>query len=838
MADRLLAMKLVDVPASGTDVAIQVDDDWGAGAYVSATLYRPMDTAAGRNPTRAMGLQWLTVSQEKRRLTVAIDTPETITPRTALEVPVTLSGLAAGQEARLTLAAVDVGILNLTGYKAPAPTSWYFGQRRLGVEIRDLYGKLIDGMQGVRGQARSGAGEAGLTTNGAPRTEKAVALFSGIVRVGADGKANVTLDIPQFNGTLKLMAVAWSATGLGQASTEMIVRDPVVLTASLPRFLAPGDTSRLRLEIANVEGPAGDWDLNVAADGPVLIADDNSGDITLESGQSRIVDLALTAGAVGTSRITVSLSHPDGTQVTREMAFNVRAPQPPITRRSVQTLAGTGGSMTLSDDLFANIVPGTGSVTLTVSNGLLIDTPGLLSALDRYPYGCSEQITSRALPLLYLNQVASAAGIGADKQIRTRVEEAITKVLQRQGANGSIGLWRPGGDDLWLDAYVADFLTRAKETGFKVPGRAFTQLLDRLENSLAFGGEVPDAGREIAYALYVLARNSRASIGDLRYFVDTKLDEFSSPLAKAQLGGALVIYGDAVRAQTAFSAAFADAKAQLASTSGRYDFGSRLRDGAAVLTLVTEGQDGTKPRADIIKLVEEHRARTRATSTQENAWLLLAVNAANRSDDQLALSFNGADQRGKFARRFSRQGLASAPATIVNRSQAPTRAVVTVRGVPADPQPAMANGFSISRDYFTLDGTPVNPAEVGQNERLVVVLSAIVQDARATNPIIADLLPAGFEIDNPRLVRGGETGEIGWLGEMREPAHTAFRDDRFIAAFKNPRVGDQLKAAYVVRAVSPGRFVHPPAVVEDMYVTDLRARTGLGQVTVVGPVAR
>ncbi|MFV2092909.1 MAG: alpha-2-macroglobulin family protein, partial [Hyphomicrobiales bacterium] len=491
------------------------------------------------------------------------------------------------------------------------------------------------------------------------------------------------------------------------------------------------------------------------------------------------------------------------------------------------------------DDLFANLAPGTGSVTLTVSNGLLIDTAGLLNALDRYPYGCSEQIVSRALPLLYLNQVAGRVGIGADGDIRGRVETAILKVLQRQGANGSIGLWRPGGEDLWLDAYVADFLTRAREVGYKVPGGAFTQLLDRLENSLTFAGDVPAAGREIAYALYVLARNSRASIGDLRYFVDTRLGEFSSPLAKAQLGGALAIYGDSLRADKAFSAAFNGAKQQVVSTTGRYDFGSRLRDGAAVLALATEGAGSSAPRADLIKLVEEHRAgaRARATSTQENAWMLLAVNAANRADDQLSLTFNGVDLSGKFSRRFTALDL-SAPATIVNRSQTPTRAVVTVRGVPASPEPAMANGFSLSRQYFSMDGTPVNPAEVGQNERLVVVLEAVVQDPRATNPIIVDLLPAGFEIDNPRLVRGGETGEISWLGEMTDPDHTEFRDDRFVAAYTDTKTGDKLKAAYVVRAVSPGRFVQPPAVVEDMYVTELRARTDLGRVTVVGPRAR
>ena len=154
-------------------------------------------------------------------------------------MPVKVAGLAAGEEARIVVAAVDVGILNLTNYKPPSPDDYYLGQRALSADIRDLYGELIDGMQGTRGQIRSG-GDEGSQLQGSPPTGPPVALYSGLVTVGKDGSAEVAFDIPDFAGTLRVMAVAWSKDKVGHATTDVTVRDPVVLSATLPRFLLPG----------------------------------------------------------------------------------------------------------------------------------------------------------------------------------------------------------------------------------------------------------------------------------------------------------------------------------------------------------------------------------------------------------------------------------------------------------------------------------------------------------------------------------------------------------------------------------------------------------------------
>ncbi len=258
LGDRLLTTQSIDVKEGTAQVKIPVGKDWGTGAYVLATLRRPLDAAAQRMPGRAIGLKWFGIDKKTRTLAVNLAPPPLVRPGSALKIPVKLGGLNPGEDAKVVVAAVDVGILNLTNYKPPAPDDYYLGQRRLTAEIRDLYGQLIDGMQGTRGQIKSG-GDAGAELTGSPPTQKPLALYSGIVTVGADGLAEISFDIPEFAGTARVMAVAWTATKLGRATTDVIVRDPVVLTATLPRFLLNGDKGTMSFDVDNVEGASGDY---------------------------------------------------------------------------------------------------------------------------------------------------------------------------------------------------------------------------------------------------------------------------------------------------------------------------------------------------------------------------------------------------------------------------------------------------------------------------------------------------------------------------------------------------------------------------------------------------
>ena len=831
LGDRLLTTQTVDVKEGTQQVKLTVGKDWGTGAYVLATLRRPLDAAAQRMPGRAIGLKWFGIDKKTRTLQVALSPPPLVRPGTSLKIPVKLGGLNPGEDAKIVVAAVDVGILNLTNYKPPAPDEYYLGQRRLTAEVRDLYGQLIDGMQGTRGQIRTGGDSAGAELQGSPPTQKPLALYSGIVTVGADGTAEISFDIPEFAGTARVMAVAWNATKLGRATVDVTVRDPVVLTATLPRFLLNGDKGTMSFDLDNVEGSPGDYSITLKTSGPVKVTGNPTTSVKLAAKQRTSMALAIDAAGAGTADLDVDIKGPNGLTLARHYALDVKAATQVLARRSIRTLA-RGESLTLTPDMFSDLVPGTGGVSLSVGLSTALDAASILKALDRYPYGCSEQITSRAMPLLYVNDLAAGAHLAMDTAVDQRIKDAIDRLLARQGSNGSFGLWSAGGDDSWLDAYVTDFLTRAREKGFAVPDVLFKNALDRIRNSVVNAAEPEkDGGRDLAYGLYVLARNGTAPIGDLRYLADTKLTNLATPIAKSQLAAALALVGDKARAERVYGAALDALAPKPVIEFGRTDYGSALRDAAALVSLASEGNAPRATLTQAVQRVEVARGLTPYTSTQENAWLVLASRALSK--ETLSLDVDGTPAKAAVYRSYKAEAIAGQPVKITNTGDAPLQAVVSVSGSPITPEPAASNGFKIERNYFTLDGKPADVSKAKQNDRFAVVLKITEAKPEYGHIMVADYLPAGLEIDNPHLVSSGDTGTLDWIEDGEEPEHTEFRDDRFTAAID--RAGDDksvFTVAYIVRAVSPGKYVLPQAYVEDMYNPSRYGRTGTGVVEV------
>jgi hypothetical protein len=832
LGDRLLTTQTLDVKEGTSQVRIPVGKDWGTGAYVLATLRRPLDAAALRMPGRSIGLKWFGIDKQARTLAVNLSPPALVRPNSTLKIPVKLAGLNPGEDAKVVVAAVDVGILNLTNYKPPAPDDYYLGQRRLTAEIRDLYGQLIDGMQGTRGQLKSGGDAGAAELQGSPPTQKPLALYSGIVTVAADGTAEVSFDIPDFAGTARVMAVAWTATKLGRATIDVTVRDPVVLTATLPRFLLNGDHGTLSFDLDNVEGAPGDYIVHVKASGPVKVSGNAAITAKLAAKQRTSMALGLDAAGAGAAQFDVDIKGPNGLALARHYSLDVKPATQILARRSIRTLA-KGESLTLTSDMFSDLVPGTGGVSLSASQSTALDAATILQALDRYPYGCSEQITSRAMPLLYVNELAAGAHLAQDTEIDQRIKDAIERLLARQGSNGSFGLWSAGGDDAWLDAYVTDFLTRAREKGFGVPDVLFKTALDRIRNSVVNAGEPEkDGGRDLAYGLYVLARNGAAPIGDLRYLADTKLDNLATPIAKAQLAAALALVGDRNRAERVYAAALDSLTPKPVLEFGRTDYGSALRDAAALVSLASEGNAPKATLTQAVARVEVARALTSYTSTQENAWMVLAARALSK--ETLSVDLNGQPVKTALFRSYKAEEVATKPIKITNTGETPVQAVVSVSGSPVVPEPAASNGFRIERNYFTLDGKPVDISKAKQNDRFAVVLKITEAKPEFGHVMVSDYLPAGLEIDNPHLVSSGDTGTLDWIEDGEEPENTEFRDDRFTAAID--RAADSkavFTVAYVVRAVSPGKYVLPQAYVEDMYNPSRYGRTGTGSVEVV-----
>jgi len=303
-------------------------------------------------------------------------------------------------------------------------------------------------------------------------------------------------------------------------------------------------------------------------------------------------------------------------------------------------------------------------------------------------------------------------------------------------------------------------------------------------------------------------------------------------MARAQVAASLALYGDSLRTERTFRSAL-DLARQSQPDQYRADYGSSLRDGAALLALAAETrpQPGLVP--ELVSYAVEAEQEARYTSTQDQAWMLLAARALGAGSDGIRLEVNGEAHSGGWSKRMEGENVAAAPLTIVNRGGEPVDAVVTTVAAPADPLPAGGDGFYIERNYYTLDGEPANVSEAAQNARYVVVIRATEENEWPSRVLVTDLLPAGFEIDNPGLVSSASLSNFGWL-EQTEVAHAEFRNDRFVAAFDrtadSPR---EMTLAYVVRAVTPGTYTHPAAQVEDMYRPQYSARTAAGMMKVV-----
>ncbi len=478
--DRVFSTQMVDVPKGGTTVDVTADPAWGAGAYVIVTMARPLNQGGPRDPVRAMGVAWLGIDPASHTLNVAIGAPAKVTPRQVVNVPVKITGAAAGDRPFVTLAAVDEGILQLTNYATPDPVDYLYGKLNLGMDIRDDYGNLLDGSadtgaihMGGDGGSLGGAGLAVEST-------KVVALFSGPVTVGADGTAMIPVRVPDFEGQLRLMAIAYNNSAVGHAQATLIVRDPVIEDVAVPRFLAPGDTARLAVSLHNTDGVAGLYHLAVSGSGAATIKADHKLDYTLAVGQ-RVQDaVAINATSVGIANIDGVLTGPNGYNVHRSWQIAVRAPHYPITLQQV-ALQPKGSDFKPDPKLLASFMPGSLVTSIGYAAYQGIDVPSLLQSLWLYPYGCTEQLTSSAFPLLYYNQKALLGSVAPDQDlsgedtsqagVHDRVQQAIDSILDRQDANGVFGLWQVGDGEAsaWLNVYVVDFLMRAKAAGYAVP---------------------------------------------------------------------------------------------------------------------------------------------------------------------------------------------------------------------------------------------------------------------------------------------------------------------------------------------------------------------------------
>jgi len=816
LTDRLLSVREAEIPEGGAELEVPVEAGWGAGAYVAVTVFRPGEAAEGQ-PRRALGLAWLALDPAPRRLDIAIEAPDLLRPRQRVEIPVRTGNAAA--PVHLTLAAVDEGVLRLTDFRTPDPVGHFLGRRRLGTDIRDDYGRLIPVPEGEAAALRQG-GDAD-SGNAVQPPQRVVSLFSGIVAAGTDGVARVPLDLPDFAGELRLMAVAWSGERIGAGSRDVTIRDPVVAEALLPRFLAPGDTARMPVLLHNLELPAGEVAAEIRVEGPLALDGPGRLAATLATGARAQPFATLRATGAGEGVVRLAITGPGGFRAERESRIAIRSSRPRLSEVTVSDLA-PGAEARIAPDL-ARFVAGTARVEASWGQPVRYDPLALARRALDFPLFCAEQSATRVLAL------AAAPGLFPVAEEReARLASAIASLLDKQRWDGAFSLWGANGEaDPWISAYAAEALLRARAAGATVPQAALDSALAGLARDAEdVAPDKPEEFADQAYRLHVLALAGRPLPGATRRLSE-QLDRLPTPIARAQLGAALARIGQQGRAEAAFTAALAE--------TGRkpwfHDYGTATRDALAVTLLLRESGLLPAPlRASLARLPGARELSPDGSSTQEQAWAVLLASALGRDGSPARIVLDG-----KALPPAPVVGTALTAGAALARN-AGDRAViqsVAVGGLPVQPLAAARSGMRISRRFLASDGSDLNLDTLRQNRSFILLIEARAETGESHRALIQQGLPAGWEID--RRLPAGASPALPFLGELSEPASVAALDDRFAVAADLSPQDAVARFAVVLRAVTPGSFELPGAQVEDMYRPAVFARQNSGRVSVLPP---
>ncbi|APC16057.1 hypothetical protein BLL42_10070 [Pseudomonas frederiksbergensis] len=844
-ADGPLWWQEIDVPAEGKSFAVKLDPKWARhDLYISALVIRPGERKANVTPKRAVGVLHLPLDRTQRKLGLSLTAPEKMRPKQPLTVKIQAKNAdgSVPKQVHVLLAAVDVGILNITEYPTPDPYANLFGRKAYSADQLDVYGQLIEAGQGRLASLAFG-GDAALAKGGKrPDTSVTiVALQSAPVTLNEQGEGEVSVNIPDFNGELRLMAQAWTDDRYGMAEGKTVIAAPLIAELSAPRFLAGGDQTTLALDLSNLSGKAQKLDVQLSAEGQLALVDESTQSVQLSQGQRTTLRIPVRAlGGFGQGKVKVLVNGLDlpGESLppfTREWTLGVRPAYPALLKHYRTVLKDQPWS--LPEGELSLFEPAGREALLSLSSRPPLNLGEQIRALKAYPYGCLEQTTSGLYPSLYAD-AASLKRLGLegepDADRKRKIELGIERLLGMQRYNGSFGLWGADGEEeYWLTAYVTDFLLRARDQGFGVPPEALKKASERLlrylqERNLIEVNYSENAEHTRfavqAYAGLVLARSQQAPLGALRSLFERRTDARSG-LPLVQLSIALQKMGDQPRADQALLAGLA---ASRKPNDWLADYGSPLRDQALILALLEENNlDKGKLEERLFELSDQ-LAASRYLSTQERNSLFLAGRGLlGKPEANWAVQLSVGNETRELSNNqpgLKLQGpLLASPLSLRNEGSEPVYQQLTLSGYPQQAPVPGGENLSIRREYLGMNGQPLNLKALASGD-LVLVHIAVAAKQRVPDALVVDLLPAGLELENQNLAQSAASLENAsskvkeWRDSMQNASlkHQEFRDDRYVAALNLDGYGTT-HLLYLARAVTPGTYRVPPPQVESMY---------------------
>ena len=838
----VLRQEWIEVSNGGdTKYTFKITPEMTPNVYLHISLLQPHAQTVNDLPIRMYGVVPVFVTNSQTVLQPQIQMPEVLRPETNFNVTVSEK---SGKPMTYTLAIVDDGLLDLTNFKTPDPWNDFYSREALGIRTWDMYDNVLGASSGSYSSLFSTGGDATLKPADAKANRfKPVVKFIGPFYLGKGKSQTHTLKLPMYVGSVRAMVVAGQDGAYGNTEKTAFVRTPLMMLSTLPRVLSIQEEITVPVNIFAMENQVKNVTVSLqVSGGGVQIVGANQQSLKFTQPGDQLVFFTLKTGSK-TGKATIHLTANGGGQQTKEtIEIDVRNPNPVVTLRNSQWIEA-GQSKELSYNLSSSST--NNQIKLEVSRIPSVDISRRFDFLYNYQHHCTEQLTSKALPLLFVAQFKTIDKTEAEK-IKTNVQEAIRQIYGRQLPNGGFVYW-PGNAvaDEWISSYAGMFLTLAQEKGYAVHANVLNKW-KRFQRAAAQNWRMPQEASgwqqwqselQQAFRLYTLALAGVPEYGAMNRM---KEQTGLSIQAKWRLAAAYALTGKMKPAE--------ELVYNVETTVNPYSsmnqiYGSSDRDEAMILeTLILMNRE--RDALQQAKVVSKNLSQEDWFSTQSTAFALMAMGRlAEKLSGTLDFVWSWNDKQQpavKSAKAVFEKEIATTPksGTVSVKNQgkgALSVDLITRTQLLNDTLPAISDNLRMDIRYANLNGTPLSVNDIIQGTDFMAItsISNISGTSDYTNLALTHIIPSGWEIYNERMV-APETENAAADGSGQSVSKYSYqdiRDDRVLTYF-NLRRGETKVFTVRLQATYAGNFILPAVQCEAMYDANVQARSKAGRTTV------
>ena len=838
----VLRQEWIEVSNGGdTKYTFKITPEMTPNVYLHISLLQPHAQTVNDLPIRMYGVVPVFVTNSQTVLQPQIQMPKVLRPETNFNVTVSEK---SGKPMTYTLAIVDDGLLDLTNFKTPDPWNDFYSREALGIRTWDMYDNVLGASSGSYSSLFSTGGDATLKPADAKANRfKPVVKFIGPFYLGKGKSQTHTLKLPMYVGSVRAMVVAGQDGAYGNAEKTAFVRTPLMMLSTLPRVLSIQEEITVPVNIFAMENQVKNVTVSLqASGGGVQIVGANQQSLKFTQPGDQLVFFTLKTGSK-TGKATIHLTANGGGQQTKEtIEIDVRNPNPVVTLRNSQWIEA-GQSKELSYNLSSSST--NNQIKLEVSRIPSVDISRRFDFLYNYQHHCTEQLTSKALPLLFVAQFKTIDKTEAEK-IKTNVQEAIRQIYGRQLPNGGFVYW-PGNAvaDEWISSYAGMFLTLAQEKGYAVHANVLNKW-KRFQRAAAQNWRMPQEASgwqqwqselQQAFRLYTLALAGVPEYGAMNRM---KEQTGLSIQAKWRLAAAYALTGKMKPAE--------ELVYNVETTVNPYSsmnqiYGSSDRDEAMILeTLILMNRE--RDALQQAKVVSKNLSQEDWFSTQSTAFALMAMGRlAEKLSGTLDFVWSWNDKQQpavKSAKAVFEKEIATTPksGTVSVKNQgkgALSVDLITRTQLLNDTLPAISDNLRMDIRYANLNGTPLSVNDIIQGTDFMAItsISNISGTSDYTNLALTHIIPSGWEIYNERMV-APKTENVAADGSGQSVSKYSYqdiRDDRVLTYF-NLRRGETKVFTVRLQATYAGNFILPAVQCEAMYDVNVQARSKAGRTTV------